>query len=167
MNSFCLLLSVHSIISDLIRIFDDLLDLTTDRMTYYLKLADLENHGFNKTVEFSTEIDENGKATTKKTIYYKVTDHCSQVKKWERVLEERMPVELRRSKIFSKTVKEVESRITGRKTKSCTVGLEVHPDRCLKKIPDYRVGKKGSQCRRIGGSCCNCQWCSIAGIDFE
>ncbi len=88
----------HGALSDLIRIFDDMLDLTTDVMLLYLKQADLENYGFQKTVEVSTETDENGKTTTKTTIYYKVTDDCSNVGKWERVLQQRMPVKLKTSK---------------------------------------------------------------------
>ncbi|CAB4043360.1 Hypothetical predicted protein, partial [Paramuricea clavata] len=103
-------------------------------MQDYLEQADLEKYGFTKTVEVSTETDENGKTTTKKTIYYKVTGDCSRVMFWEGVLEKRMPEELQASKLSSTSVKEVKSRIAGRKTKSCMIILEIHPNRCLKKM---------------------------------
>ena len=56
-------------------------------MQDYLKKADLERFGFTKTVEVSTETDENGRTTRKRTIYYKVTDNCSRVMFWEGILE--------------------------------------------------------------------------------
>ena len=67
----------------MVRVFDDKLRLTDEEMAEYLKQADLERYGFMKTDEFSTETDENGKTTKKKTIYYKVTDDCSRVAFWE------------------------------------------------------------------------------------
>ncbi len=68
--------------SDMVRVFDDKLDLTDTEMQRYLKQADLESYGFEKTVETSTVTDEYGKKVTKQTIYYKVVDYCSNVKKW-------------------------------------------------------------------------------------
>ena len=128
----------------MVRVFDDKLRLTDEEMAEYLKQADLERYGFTKTVEFSTETDENGKTTKKKTIYYKVTDDCSRVAFWESVLEQRMPEKLQASKLSSITVKEVQRRIAGRQTKKCTVGLEIHPNRCLKKSKaDNGVSKRG------------------------
>ncbi|CAB4040135.1 Hypothetical predicted protein [Paramuricea clavata] len=148
----CLSPSVNGAESDVVRIFNDKLRLTNKEMQDYLKQADLERYGFTKTVEVSTETDENGKTTTKKTIYYKVTDDCSRVMFWEGILEQRLPEELQASKLSSTIVKEVKSRIAGRKTKSCTVMLEIHPKRCLKKIPDNGVSKRTAH---------QCNWCLI------
>ena len=90
---------MHGAETDVIRVFDDKLRLTNDEMEEYLKEADLERFGFTKTVEVSTETDENGKTTKKKTIYYKVTDDCSKVMFWESVLEQRLPEKLHASKL--------------------------------------------------------------------
>ena len=126
------------------------------KMAEYLKQADLERYGFTKTVEFSTETDENGKTTKKKTIYYKETDDCSRVAFWESVLEQRMPEKLQASKLSSTTVKEVQRRIAGRQTKKCTVGLEIHPNRCLKKSKaDNGVSKRGVRGCSWGAACWN------------
>ena len=138
--------------TDVVRIFDDQLHLTRKEMLDYLKQADLEKYGFEKTVEVCTVTDENGKTTKKTTIYYKVTDDCSRVAFWERVLEQRLPKELKASKLSSTTVKEVKSRIAGRRAKSCTVGLEVHPNRCLRKNSNNGVSKRGAA---------GCKWCLI------
>ena len=139
----------------MIRVFDDKLRLTDEEMAEYLKQADLERYGFTKTVEFSTETDENGKTTKKKTIYYKVTDDCSRVAFWESVLEQRMPEKLQASKLSSTTVKEVQRRINGRQTKNCMVMLEIHPNRCLKKTrADNGVSKRGVRiCALVCGIC--------------
>ena len=147
----------------MVRVFDDKLRLTEKEMTEYLKQADLENYGFTKTVEVSTETDENGRKTRKRTIYYKVTDDCSRVMFWEGVLEQRIPQALKNSKIFSTTHKEIQSRVSGRKTKSCTVGLEIHPNRCLKKTADGDVSKRESTKR----NCWLCYWCYQAAIMYN
>ena len=126
----------------MIRVFDDKLRLTGEEMAEYLKQADLERYGFTKTVEFSTETDENGKTTKKKTIYYKVADNCSRVAFWESVLEQRLPEKLQASKLSSTIVKEVQKRIAGRQTKSCVVMLEIHPNRCLADRADNRMSKR-------------------------
>jgi hypothetical protein len=73
---------------------------------------------------------------------------------WEGVLEQRMPEELQASKLSSTTVKEVKSRIAGRKTKSCMIMLEIHPNRCLKKMSGNGVGK------RAAARGCN-SWCGL------
>ena len=148
--------------SDVVRVFDDKLRLTDKEMQDYLKQADLERYGFEKTVETSTETDENGKITKKKTIYYKVTDDCNRVKFWERILEQRLPEKLQSSKLSSATVKEVQRRIAGRKTKSCTVMLEIHSNRCLKKIPDNGVSKRGAR-----GCSWGCLFCWAASIQYD
>ena len=135
---------MHGAESDVVRVFDDKIHLSNKKMEEYLKQADLERFGFKKTVEVSTVTDENGKTTKKKTIYYKVTDDCSRVMFWESVLEQRMPEELQASKLSSTTVKEVNSRIADRHTKSCTVMLEIHPNQCLRKSADNRVSKRGA-----------------------
>ena len=147
----------------MVRVFDDKLRLTDEEMAEYLKQADLERYGFTKTVESSTETDENGKTTKKKTIYYKVTDDCSRVAFWESVLEQRMPEELQASKLSSTTVKEVQRRIAGRQTKKCTVGLEVHHNRCLKKSKaDNGVSKRG-----VRGCNWSCRFCWGASIQYD
>ena len=138
--------------SDVVRIFDDKLSLSQGEMEYYLRQANLERNGFTKTTETCTETDENGKTTKKTTIYYKVTDDCSQVMFWESVLEQRLPEELKVSKLSSTTVKEVNSRIAGRRTKSCTVGLEIHQNRCLRKSSNNGVSKRGAR---------KCSWCLL------
>ena len=128
--------------------------MSRNEMFGYLKQADLEGNGFDKTVEDCTETDENGKTTKKTTIYYKVTDDCSTVAFWESVLEQRLPEKLQASKLSLTTVKEVKRRIAGRQTKKCTVGLEVHPNRCLEKSSDNGVSKRGTRRRR-------CSWCLL------
>jgi hypothetical protein len=57
---------VHSAETDVIRVFDDKLHLTEKKMQDYLKQAGLEKYGFEKTVEVSTETDENGKTKKRK-----------------------------------------------------------------------------------------------------
>jgi hypothetical protein len=151
---------VYGAESDVVRVFDDKLRLTDKEMQDYLKQADLERYGFEKTVETSTETDENGKITKKKTIYYKVTDDCNRVMFWEGVLEQRMPEKLQASKLSSATVKEVQRRVVGRKTKSCTVMLEIHSNRCLNKTPDNGVSKRGAR-RGCGWWCLFCWSASI------
>ena len=161
-----MIVSVHGAESDVVRIFDDKVRLTNEKMEEYLKQDDLERFGFTKTVEVSTETDENGKTTKKTTIYYKVTDDCSKVAFWESVLEQRMPEELQASKLSSATVKEVQRRISGRQTKSCMVMLEIHPNRCVKKgSVDNGVSKRGTArniCMRIF-----CSFCWAASIQYD
>ena len=155
---------MHGAESDVVRVFDDKLRLTDEEMAEYLKQADLERYGFTKTVEVSTETDENGKTTRKKTIYYKVTDDCSRVAFWESVLEQRMPEKLQASKLSSSTVKEVQSRIAGRQTKSCMVMLEIHPNRCLKKSrAENGVSKRGT----ARGCSIWCRFCWSASIQYN
>jgi hypothetical protein len=161
------ILLVHGAESDVIRIFDDKLHLTEKEMAEYLKQADLENYGFAKTIETSTVTDEYGRKMTKKTIYYKVTDDCSNVPKWERVLEQRLPKELSESGIFSKTVKEVQSRIIGRKTKSCTVILEIHPGQCRNKNRGKTVSKRAARGCGWWSKCCRCSFCNSASIVYD
>ena len=143
---------MHGAESDVVRVFDDKLRLSNEQMQYYLKKADLERFGFTRTVEVSTETDENGRTTRKRTIYYKVTDDCSRVMFWEGVLEQRMPKELQASKLSQTTVKEVQSRFADRDTKQCTVGLEIHPDRCLTKSDNQVVSKRVAR---------GCSWCAL------
>jgi hypothetical protein len=83
---------------------------------------------------------------------------------WEGVLEKRMPEELQASKLSSTTVKEVKSRIAGRKTKSCTVMLEIHPNRCLKKMSGNGVSKRAAT-RGCNGGCGICWGASIRYAD--
>ncbi len=135
---------------DVVRVLYEKLHITSKEMQDYLKQANLEKYGFEKNVEISTKTGKNGK-TTKKTIYYLVTDDCSRVMFWEGVLEQRLPKKLK----VSTTVKEVQSRITGRKTKSCTVGLEIHTNR----FSDKTVGN-GESKRTASGHGCNAWWCS-------
>ena len=76
-------ISVHGAETDVVRIFDDKLKISDKEMQDYLEQANLEKYGFKKTVEETTETDENGKITKKKTIHYKVTDDCSRVMFWK------------------------------------------------------------------------------------
>ena len=144
--------------SDVVRIFHDNLQLSGEQMQDYLKKAELEKYGFTKTVEVTTETDEKGETTRKRTIYYKVTDDCSRVMFWEGVLEQRLPKELQASKLSQTTVKEVQTRIAGRDTKQCTVGLEIHPKGCLTKSGD---GKSKRVARGCGWICIFCWSASI------
>ena len=157
---------MHCAESDIVRVFDDKLDLTDKEMQRYLKQADLESYGFEKTVETSTVTDEYGKKVTKKTIYYKVVVDCLNVKKWVRVLEQRLPGKLKTMDIFSKTVKEVQSRIAGRKTKRCAVILEVHPGQCRKKSKGKNVSKRAVRGCGWWSKCCGCRICSSASIVY-
>ena len=158
---------VHGMETDEVRIFDDKLHLTDTEMQRYLKQADLEKHGFEKTHELSTVTDKYGKKTTKKTIYYKVTDDCSKVGKWEKVLKDCMPGALKRMDIFDKTVTEVEKRIVGRKTKQCTFMLEVHPSQCFRKNRKKTKRAAAKGCGWWNGSCCNdCESCSCVAIAY-
>ena len=143
--------------SDVVRVFDEKLRLTEKELEDYMKQANLEKYGFTRTEETTIETDENGERRTKRTIYYKVTDDCSRVTFWERVLEQRLPEKLKRSKIFSTTVKEVQDRISGKKTKECTVGLEIHPNQCHR--------SSGSK-RRVARGCGFCFICSSAAIVY-
>ncbi|XP_028402189.1 uncharacterized protein LOC114525164 [Dendronephthya gigantea] len=131
--------SVNGAESDVVRVFDKKTQMSGEKVLEILEKADLEKYGFKKTVEQSTKTDENGKIVKKTTIYYLATDDCSRVWFWESILEQRLPAELRNSKFASTIVKEVKDRITGRKTKTCKVGLEIHPKRCL----GNNSGKRG------------------------
>ncbi|XP_028402183.1 uncharacterized protein LOC114525161 isoform X1 [Dendronephthya gigantea] len=140
--------SVYGAESDVPRVFDENLQLTEEEMEEYMKQVDLEKYGFKRTEETTIETDENGEKRTKRTIYYKVTDDCSRAMFWEGVLEQRLPEKLKNLRILSTTVREVQNRIAGRKTKQCTVGLEIHPDRNRK--------SSGSK-RSMAGNCW--WWC--------
>ena len=133
-------------------------------MKLILKKADLERFGFKKTVEISRETDENGKTTEKKTIHYKVTDQCTKVEYWEEILAKRLPKGWKKWSL--KTVKEVKRRIAGRKTKQCTFGLEIHPNRGCPQ-PD-QSNKKKRALGRCGpwSHCCRCYYCSASSIRY-
>ena len=147
----------------MIRVFDENLKLTEKQMEKYLKEADLESQGFKRTEEVSTETDENGRKRTKRTIYYRVTDNCSRVKFWEGILEQRLPKPLRNPRLTSTMVKEVQRRIADRKTKRCTVGLEIHPNKCSHEIPSNNgVGK-----RRMRRGCNRCFLCFNSKVEYD
>ena len=138
-------------------------------MKKYLKEAQLEKYGFVRSEENATEIDEDGKKIEKKAIRYMATGDCSRVATLERILEQRLPEKLRRANIFSKTVKEVQRRIKGRKTKACKVGLELHvnPNRC----PFHDTTSTNHESKRsLRRGCCNwltcCSGCSEAAIVY-
>ena len=154
---------VHGGETDVVRVFDENLRLTEEQMKEYLKEADLESQGFIKTTEVSTETDENGRTRRKRTIYYKKTDYCSKVMFWESVLEQRLPKALRNSKLALTMVKEVQSRIADRKTKRCTIGLEIHPDKCINEIPGNNSGSK----RRVARGCSWCAACWNAALVYD
>ena len=145
------------------RIFDENLHMTEQEMKQYLKKAQLEKYGFVRSEENSTEIDEDGKKIEKKTIHYMATGDCSRVPILERILEQRLPEKMRRADIFSKTVKEVQRRINGRKTEACKVGLELHvgPNRCL----DKTANNNGKSKRSLRRGCCN--WFNCCDVCFE
>ncbi|XP_028402228.1 uncharacterized protein LOC114525207 [Dendronephthya gigantea] len=151
--------SVYGGESDVLRVFDENLRLTEKEMEEYMKQADLEKYGFKRTEETTIETDENGEKRQKRTIYYRVTDDCSRVMFWEGILEQRLPEKLKNLRILSTTVKEIQNRISDRKTKECTVGLEIHPDRCLK--------SSGSK-RRVARGCTGwCLFCWNAAIVYD
>ena len=154
---------VHGGETDVVRVFDENLRFTEEQMKKYLKEADLESQGFIKTTEVSTETDEYGTTRTKRTIYYRKTDDCSKVMFWESVLEQRLPKALRNSKLASTMVKEVQNRIADRKTKHCTVGLEIHPDKCINEIPGNNSGSK----RRVARGCSWCLLCFNAALVYN
>jgi hypothetical protein len=156
---------VHGGETDVVRVFDENVKLTEEKMRGYLKEADLEEQGFIKTVEVSTETDENGRIIRKRTIYYRKTDDCSRVMFWESILEQRLPKGLRNSKLASTTVKEVQSRIGDRKTKSCTVGLEIHPNRCAKEFPGGNNVSKRRMARGVCGWWCFFCWSATVVYD--
>lgn len=153
------------------RVFDENLQISEQTIKKYLKEAQLEKYGFVRSEEKSTEIDEDGKKINKKTIYYIATDDCSRVMILESILEQRLPEKLRRANIFSKTVREVKSRIKGRKTKACKVGLELHVNlnRCSSDKTSNKI-KNDENKRGLRRSCCNwwgcCKVCSEATIVY-
>ena len=132
--------------TDVVRVFDPKKQLSEEAIMKILKEADLEQAGFKKTVEISIVTDENGKKTTKKTIHYMVQDLCSRAGFWEGVLEQRLPDYLLSSKLGSTFVREIQSRIKGRKTKYCKIGLEIHPNQCATR----GVAKRSKR---------GCSWC--------
>lgn len=129
--------------TDDVPVLDDNIDLTEEELVEYMTEADLEKHGFERTAEISTGTDENGKKTSKRTVYYKRTDDCSRMMVWESILEQRLPEKLRNSKIFSTTVKEIESRIAGRKTRRCTIIVELRPIGLVNSSDVNSVSKRG------------------------
>ena len=150
----CLSPSVHGGETDVIRVYRGKLGLTDKEIDDYLKQADLENHGFEKTVEVRYETDKNGKKTRKRAVYFKVTDHCSNVGKWEAVLVQRLPEQLRASKLSSTILNEVKYRLAGRKTQSCAVILEVHYQCSPAETPLRSVNKRTARgCWVCVGSC--------------
>ena len=114
----------------MVRVFNRKSHVVNKEILEYLEQVDLEKYGFKKTVEVTSETVKNGKKTTKRMIHYRVTDDCSRVKYWDDVLEKLMPKKWQLSEIFSTAAKEVQSRISGRKTKSCSFGLEIHTNTC-------------------------------------
>ena len=130
--------------TDDVPVFDDDMDLTGEELLEYMKNAELEKYGFERTVEISTGTDENGKKISKRIIYYKRTDYCSKMMVWESILEQRLPEKLRNSKIFSTTMKEVESRIAGGETKKkCAIIVEINPMGLLNTSDVNSVSKRG------------------------
>ena len=127
-----------------------------------------KSYGFKKTVEVSTETDENGKTTKKTTIYYKVTDDCSKVAFWESVLEQRMPEELQASKLSATTACQRSSKAYRRSPdeRLCMVMLEIHPNQCVEKgSVDNGVSKRGTArniCMHI-----YCMFCWAASIQYD
>ncbi|XP_046849434.1 uncharacterized protein LOC124442956 [Xenia sp. Carnegie-2017] len=126
--------------TEVLRIFDHKYHPSNEEMKDHLDKAKLEHHGFTRTVETTRKIDQKGKITVKKTIHYKVIDHCSKVGKWEKVLAERLPKGW--TKWFKKTEKEVKRRIAGKKTKQCEIGVEIHPQRGCGKEKSITNGRK-------------------------
>ena len=90
---------------------------------------------------------------------------------WESVLpkalgkcfEQRLPKALRNSKPAATSVKEVQSRIANRKTKRCTVGLEIHPDKCINEI----LGNNGGGKRRVARRACWCLFCWSSSFVYD
>ena len=69
--------------------------------------------------------------------------------------------ELQASKLSQITVKEVQNRIAGRDTKQCTVGLEIHPNRCSK------TNDNDGKSKRVARGCILHLFCWTASISFK
>ena len=90
-----------------------------------LQAAKLEEIGFNRTTEYSTSVDEDGKRHRISIIRYMVKDECSQAKKWQEKLEKKLPPNFFSSRVSRTFARDITDRVTGRPTKYCYIGLEV------------------------------------------
>ena len=143
--------------SDEVRVFNPKLNLTDEALLEILEKANLEEAGFEKTVERAIETDENGKTKEKKTIRYMRKVKCSEAAFWVAVLKQRLPHPIWSSSLGSKLRREIQSRIKNRTTKYCRVGFEMllNPrghsisDRLIKRAP-----KSGMSSGHHGCCCC-------------
>ena len=144
----------------MVRVFDPQLKLSKEAMLEILKNAQLEEVGFKKSEESAIETDENGESKEKKTIHYMVKDDCSKVAFWEGVLEQRLPSNFLTSNIGSTFVREIQSRIKGRGTKYCNIGLEIHPrNECR---PDPKSSRRPARSAGCWWGCCSkCCKCTV------
>ena len=94
-------------------------------MRQALRNANLEEIGFNRTTEFSTGVDENGRRRRTTVIRYMVKDKCSKAKEWQEKLEKRLPPNFFSSRVSQTFARDVRDRVTGRPTKYCLIGLEM------------------------------------------
>ena len=168
-NEQILIVSVRGTESDVVRVFDDKLRLTKKEMEDHLKQANLERYGFNKTVEVSTETDENGKTTKKTTIYWwyvqgywwllqsGVLGKCFGATHAWRAASFKAVCNYcqRSSKAYRRSPDE---RLHG--------VLEIHPNQCVKKgSVDNGVSKRGTArniCMHI-----YCMFCWAASIQYD
>ena len=90
-----------------------------------LRNANLEEIGFNRTTEFSTGVDENGRRRRTTVIRYMVKDKCSKAKEWQEKLEKRLPPNFFSSRVSQTFARDVRDRVSGRPTKNCLIGLEM------------------------------------------
>ena len=111
--------------SDEISVSDPDKAMNRNEMRQALRNANLEEIGFNRTIEFSTSIDENGRRRKTTVIRYMVKDKCSKSKEWQEKLEKRLPSNFFSSSVSQTFARDVGDRVGGRPTKYCFTGLEM------------------------------------------
>jgi hypothetical protein len=110
---------------DEIRVSDPKRAMNRYEIQQALREAKLEEVGFNKTIDFSTGSDKNGKRRRKKIVSYMVKDKCTEAKTWQERLERRLPPNFFSSRVSRTFARDVQDRVTGRSTEYCLIGLEV------------------------------------------
>lgn len=114
--------------TDVVRVFDPNLQLSEEAVMKILKEMDLNWQDHTSSVQTSvvTRSMEYGKnrKETEKTIRFMVQNPCSKAGFWKGVFEQNLPDHLLSSKIGSTFVRDIQSRVNGRKTKYCKIGLE-------------------------------------------
>ena len=111
--------------TDEITVSDPSRTMNRHEMRQALRNANLEEIGFNRTTEFSTGVDENGRRRRRSVIRYMVKDKCSKAKEWQEKLEKRLPPNFFSSRVSQTFARDVLDRVSGRPTKYCLIGLEM------------------------------------------